>query len=46
MADTDLSGLDVVAEDQRAVKVHRATVQRIATHTLSQGLQSNDRSQV
>lgn len=46
MSDTDLSGLDVVAEDQRAVKVHRATVQRIATHTLSQGLQSNDRSQV
>ncbi|XP_048513205.1 conserved oligomeric Golgi complex subunit 5 isoform X3 [Athalia rosae] len=46
MADTDLSGLDVVAEDQRIVKVHRATVQRIAAHTLSQGLQSNDRAQV
>ncbi|XP_015592291.1 conserved oligomeric Golgi complex subunit 5 isoform X2 [Cephus cinctus] len=46
MSDVDLSGLDVVADDQQAIKVHRATVQRIATHTLTQGLQSTDRTQV
>lgn len=46
MSDVDLSGLDVVADDQQAVKIHRATVQRIATHTLTQGLQGTDRMQV
>lgn len=46
MMDTDLNGLDVIADDQQAVKSHRATVQRIATHTLSQGLQTMDRTKV
>lgn len=46
MADTDLNGLDVVADDQQAVKAQRATVQRIATHTLNQGLQAMDRTKV
>ncbi|CAK9825319.1 Conserved oligomeric Golgi complex subunit 5 [Anthophora retusa] len=46
MIDTDLNGLDVIADDQQAVKTHRATVQRIATHTLSQGLQTMDRTKV
>lgn len=46
MMDTDLNGLDVIADDQQAVKAHRTTVQRIATHTLSQGLQSMDRTKV
>ncbi|XP_053975408.1 conserved oligomeric Golgi complex subunit 5 isoform X1 [Hylaeus volcanicus] len=46
MMDTDLNGLDVIADDQQAVKTHRATVQRIATHTLSQGLQMMDRTKV
>lgn len=46
MSDTDLNGLDVVADDQQAVKTHRATVQRIATHNLSQGLKAMDRTKV
>ncbi|KAF3420240.1 hypothetical protein E2986_09313 [Frieseomelitta varia] len=46
MMDTDLNGLDVIADDQQVVKSHRATVQRIATHTLSQGLQMMDRTKV
>ncbi|KAM0729196.1 Conserved oligomeric Golgi complex subunit 5 [Formica fusca] len=46
MADTDLNGLDVIADDQQAVKAQRATVQRIATHTLTQGLQTMDRTKV
>ncbi|KOC69688.1 Conserved oligomeric Golgi complex subunit 5 [Habropoda laboriosa] len=46
MIDTDLNGLDVIADDQQAVKAHRTTVQRIATHTLSQGLQTIDRTKV
>ncbi|CAK9805208.1 Conserved oligomeric Golgi complex subunit 5 [Anthophora plagiata] len=46
MIDTDLNGLDVIADDQQAVKTHRATVQRISTHTLSQGLQTMDRTKV
>ncbi|XP_031840113.1 conserved oligomeric Golgi complex subunit 5 four way stop [Nomia melanderi] len=46
MMDTDLNGLDVIADDQQAVKTHRTTVQRIATHTLSQGLQTMDRTKV
>lgn len=46
MMDTDLNGLDVIADDQQAVKTHRTTVQRIATHTLTQGLQTMDRTKV
>ncbi|KYN22325.1 PREDICTED: conserved oligomeric Golgi complex subunit 5 [Trachymyrmex cornetzi] len=46
MADTDLNGLDVIADDQQAIKTQRATVQRIATHTLTQGLQAMDRTKV
>ncbi|KAK9303138.1 hypothetical protein QLX08_005091 [Tetragonisca angustula] len=46
MMDTDLNGLDVIADDQQVVKSHKATVQRIATHTLSQGLQMMDRTKV
>ncbi|XP_043584211.1 conserved oligomeric Golgi complex subunit 5 isoform X1 [Bombus pyrosoma] len=46
MMDTDLNGLDVIADDQQVVKSHRTTVQRIATHTLSQGLQTMDRAKV
>jgi len=46
MADTDLNGLDVIADDQQAIKTQRATVQRIATHTLIQGLQAMDRTKV
>ncbi|KAL0128369.1 hypothetical protein PUN28_003572 [Cardiocondyla obscurior] len=46
MADTDLNGLDVIADDQQAIKTQRATVQRIATHTLTQGLQTMDRTKV
>ncbi|XP_076376967.1 conserved oligomeric Golgi complex subunit 5 four way stop [Megalopta genalis] len=46
MMDTDLNGLDVIADDQQAVKAHRTTVQRIATHTLSQGLQTMDGAKV
>ncbi|XP_012288716.1 conserved oligomeric Golgi complex subunit 5 [Orussus abietinus] len=46
LSDTDLSGLDVVADDQQSVKSHRKTVRRIATQTLTQGLQMNNRSQV
>ncbi|EFN71938.1 Conserved oligomeric Golgi complex subunit 5 [Camponotus floridanus] len=46
MADTDLNGLDVIADDQLAVKAQRATVQKIATHTLTQGLQAMDRTKV
>ncbi|XP_028523386.2 conserved oligomeric Golgi complex subunit 5 [Apis cerana] len=46
MMDTDLNGLDVIADDQQVVKSHRTTVQRIATHTLSQGLQTMDRTKV
>ncbi|XP_072761545.1 conserved oligomeric Golgi complex subunit 5 [Anoplolepis gracilipes] len=46
MADTDLNGLDVIADDQQAVKAQRATVQRIATHTLTQGLQAMDRTKI
>ncbi|XP_076749303.1 conserved oligomeric Golgi complex subunit 5 four way stop isoform X2 [Xylocopa sonorina] len=46
MMDTDLNGLDVIADDQQAIKSHRTTVQRIATHTLSQGLQTMDRTKV
>ncbi|CAD1472025.1 unnamed protein product, partial [Heterotrigona itama] len=46
MMDTDLNGLDVIADDQQIVKSHRTTVQRIATHTLSQGLQMMDRTKV
>lgn len=46
MMDTDLNGLDVIADDQQVVKSHRITVQRIATHTLSQGLQTMDRAKV
>ncbi|XP_011869002.1 PREDICTED: conserved oligomeric Golgi complex subunit 5 [Vollenhovia emeryi] len=46
MADTDLNGLDVIADDQQAIKAQRATVQRIATHTLTQGLQTMDRAKV
>lgn len=46
MADTDLNGLDVIADDQQAIKAQRATVQRIGTHTLTQGLQAMDRTKV
>ncbi|XP_043800315.1 conserved oligomeric Golgi complex subunit 5 [Apis laboriosa] len=46
MMDTDLNGLDVIADDQQVIKSHRTTVQRIATHTLSQGLQTMDRTKV
>lgn len=46
MSDTDLSGLDIVADDQQAVKTHKMAVQRIATHKLTQGLQASDASQV
>lgn len=46
MADTDLNGLDVIADDQQAIKSQRTTVQRIATHTLTQGLQTMDRTKV
>lgn len=46
MSDTDLSGLDVVADDQQAVKTHRMNVQRIANHTLSTGLETTDKTQV
>lgn len=46
MMDTDLNGLDVIADDQQAVKAHRMTVQRLATHTLIQGLQTMDRAKV
>ncbi|KAG7197156.1 hypothetical protein KM043_007239 [Ampulex compressa] len=46
ISDSDLNGLDVVADDQQAVKAHRATVQRIASHTLTQGLQTMDRTKV
>jgi len=46
MADTDLNGLDVIADDQQAIKTQRVTVQRIATHTLTQGLQAMDRTKV
>lgn len=46
MADTDLNGLDVVADDQQAVKAQRAMVQRIASHTLTQGLHTMDRTKV
>ncbi|XP_015108822.1 conserved oligomeric Golgi complex subunit 5 [Diachasma alloeum] len=46
MSDTDLSGLDIVADDQQAVKTLKASVQRIATHSLTQGLQQADSSQV
>lgn len=46
MADTDLNGLDVIADDQQAVKAQRGTVQRIATHMLTQGLQAMDRTKV
>ncbi|CAL7944681.1 unnamed protein product [Xylocopa violacea] len=46
MMDTDLNGLDVIADDQQAIKFHRTAVQRIATHTLSQGLQTMDRTKV
>lgn len=46
MADTDLNGLDVIADDQQAIKTQRATVQRIASHTLAQGLQAMDRTKV
>ncbi|XP_050453990.1 conserved oligomeric Golgi complex subunit 5 isoform X2 [Cataglyphis hispanica] len=46
MADTDLNGLDVIADDQQVIKAQRATVQRIATHTLTQGLQAMNRTKV
>lgn len=46
MSDTDLTGLDIVADDQQAVKTLKASVQRIATHSLAQGLQQSDSSQV
>ncbi|XP_034194071.1 conserved oligomeric Golgi complex subunit 5 four way stop isoform X1 [Osmia lignaria lignaria] len=46
MMDTDLNGLDVIADDQQAVKAHRMTVQRLATHTLTQGLQTMDRGKI
>ncbi|KAK0167039.1 hypothetical protein PV327_004487 [Microctonus hyperodae] len=46
MSDTDLSGLDIVADDQQAVKTHKIAIQRIATHALNQGLQTSDSDQV
>lgn len=46
MSDTDLNGLDIIADDQQAVKAHRAVVKRVATHTLTQGLQTMDRVKV
>ncbi|KAI4498081.1 hypothetical protein M0802_006905 [Mischocyttarus mexicanus] len=46
MSDTDLNGLDIIADDQQAVKAHRAVVKRVATHTLTQGLQAMDRVKV
>lgn len=46
MSDTDLNGLDIIADDQQAVKAHRAVVKRVATHTLTQGLHAMDRVKV
>ncbi|XP_043272815.1 conserved oligomeric Golgi complex subunit 5 [Venturia canescens] len=46
MSDTDLSGLDVVADDQQAVKTHRINVQRIANHTMNRGLETTNSAQV
>ncbi|KAL6260881.1 hypothetical protein P5V15_008408 [Pogonomyrmex californicus] len=46
LADTDLNGLDVIADDQQTIKTQRVTVQRIATHTLTQGLQMTDKTKV
>lgn len=46
MSDTDLSGLDIIVDDQQSIKVHRATVQKLANHSLIQGLHSKERAKV
>ena len=46
MSDTDLSNLDIITDDQQTIKSHRITVQKVATHALTNGLQAKDRGQV
>ncbi|XP_008558525.1 conserved oligomeric Golgi complex subunit 5 [Microplitis demolitor] len=46
MFDDDLIGLNLIANDQQAVKSHKLTVKKIATTTLSQGLESSDNVKV
>ncbi|XP_034945044.1 conserved oligomeric Golgi complex subunit 5 [Chelonus insularis] len=46
IADEDLSGLNILADDKQAIKIHKASVQKIATSTLAQGLQASNNKQV
>ncbi|XP_033212556.1 conserved oligomeric Golgi complex subunit 5 [Belonocnema kinseyi] len=46
ISDSDLSNLDIIADDQQTIKSHRMTVQKVATHALTSGLQAKDRGQV
>lgn len=46
MSDTDLSDLDIIADDHKNIKAHKITVQKMATHSLTAGLQNKDRGQV
>lgn len=46
MADSDLSGLDIIADDQQSVKSLKLTVKKIATDALSLGLQQSDSTKV
>ncbi|XP_063217886.1 conserved oligomeric Golgi complex subunit 5 [Bacillus rossius redtenbacheri] len=44
--DLDLSGLEVLEEDQRAIRTHRGEVERLGKLMLTQGLQSQNQAQV
>jgi hypothetical protein len=44
--DVDLSGLEVLEEDQRSIRSHRIEVERQAKLMLTQGLQNQNLSQV
>lgn len=46
MSDTDLSNLDIIADDHKNIKAHKITVQKMATNSLTSGLQNKDRGQV
>lgn len=44
--DVDLTGLEVLEADERSIRKHRNTVEKIAKNMLTEGLQSHNQNQV
>lgn len=46
MSDTDLSNLEIIADDHKNIKAYKVKVKKMATHSLTTGLRNKDRGQV